>query len=491
MRTDIIVIGGGVAGMVAALRAAQAGAQVTLLARAAPGTACNSAVSGGGLLIAGPNITVAEHYALTMDVGHGINQPELVKVLSREAPACREWLEATTNFRLNVKDKGQGYWSTGGGAGLSARLATAVAATEGIVCRAVTVQALLVDNNTCYGVVVDGPDGLEWLYASATVLATGGYAGLFARHDNPGAPYGSGVVMAARAGARLRDLEFVQFYPVATAEPSLPTFMLFRPFPPEARLVTEDGRDLLNEVFGGRSLNDVVGAARDELSQVIHAENQIGQVYFDATRFDWGQVNRWFAMQHISQYDFDWQRQRAKVAPIAHHAMGGVWIDDHARTSIHRLYAAGEVAAGVHGANRHGSNSLTDCLVFGSIAGIEAAGAAQLSLPSDLQSDGGAAGLQIQPEHGSGAADFATLQDICWDHIGLVRETASLAEAQRRLTQLPLSDARLMAELMLAFAARRTESRGAHYRADFPTEQSEWCHSQIARLIDRKLQFEV
>lgn len=484
MKTDVLVIGGGVAGMVAALRAAQAGAHVTLVARTAPGTECNSAVSGGGLLIAGPNISVDEHYGLTMEVGHGINQPELVAVLSREAPACREWLEATTRFPLNVKDKGQGYWSTGGGAGLAARLSQAIARTEGITTWTATVRQLLVEDETCYGAVIEAEGERQPVWAAATVMATGGYAGLFARHDNPGAPYGAGVVMAAQAGARLRDLEFVQFYPVATAEPDLPTFMLFRPFPPEARLVTADGRDLLNTVYNGRSLNDVVGAARDDLSQLIHTENQTGQVYFDATRFDWRQVKRWFAMQHISQYDFDWQHRRCRVAPIAHHSMGGVWIDAQARTSIGRLYAGGEVASGVHGANRHGSNSLTDCLVFGSIAGVQAAGATPIHPPSHAR----LGGESFPP---SLPADFATLQDICWQHIGLTRDAVSLAEAARRLSDLPPSDARLMAELMLAFAARRTESRGAHDRPDFPGERPEWGHSQIARLVEGQVRFEV
>ena len=483
MTTDVLVIGGGMAGMVAALRAAQAGARVTLLARTPPGTECNSAVSGGGLLIAGPNLSVAEHSALTMDVGHGINDPDLVEVLTRQAPACREWLEATTRFPLNVKDKGQGYWSTGGGAGLSARLAEAVCRSEGITVRTALVSRLLVQDGVCYGALVEAGVERQPLFASATVLATGGYAGLFARHDNPGAPYGSGVVMAARAGARLRDLEFVQFYPVATAEPGLPTFMLFRPFPPEARLVTEDGRDLLDEAFGGRSLNDVAGAARDDLSQIIHAENRTGQVYFDATRFDWSQVNRWFAMQHISQYRFDWQRRRARVAPIAHHAMGGVWIDRHARTNIGRLYAAGEAASGVHGANRHGSNSLTDCLVFGSTAGLEAAGELLTEPPASM-----VPGAEVLPS--LDAADFATLQDICWQYAGLVRDADSLAEAQRRLAKLPPSAALLMAKWMIAFARRRTESRGAHSRADYPAERPEWRKSQTARLVDGRLRFE-
>ena len=483
MSPDVLVIGGGLAGMTAALRAAQAGARVLLLARAAPGVACNSAVSGGGLLIAGPNITHQAHYDLTMEVGHRLNEPALVDTLTRDAPACREWLEAQMGFQLSVKDKGgQGYFSPGGGALISAKVAEAVGREERIEARAWPVRRLLMRDGAVYGALVQDGDALRPVHASATVLATGGYAGLFARHDNPADPMGAGVVMAARAGARLRDLEFVQFYPIATAEPTLPTFMLFRPFAPGARLLTQDGRDLLAERFGGRNLNDVVGATRDDLSRIVHAENERAPVVFDATGCDWSQADRWFSLVYLRRYAWDWEHRPARVAPIAHHCMGGVWIDDHARTSLARLFAAGEVASGVHGANRHGSNSLTDCLVFGCHAGDEAAG---VTPPSDREIADASEG-DIVPER----AEFAALQRLVWDGMGIVRDEAGMARLAEELAALPPSDARLMAQMALAFARRRTESRGAHIRADFPAEDPAWSHSQVGRLEGDRVVFE-
>jgi len=288
--------------------------------------------------------------------------------------------------------------------------------------------------------------------------------------------------MAARAGARLLDLEFVQCYPVAVAEPTLPPFMLFRSFPPEVRLVTEDGRDLLAATFGGMDLNEAIGAHRDELSRVIHAENQRGQVYIDATGCNWSRIDRWFSLRYMSRYDFDWASKRAKIAPIAHHTMGGLWIDARARTSLRRLYAAGEVTGGVHGANRRGSNSLTDCLVFGCIAGDEAAGETP---PSTVPDE-----LLLYPASDPECAAFAALQRICWEGLGIVRDATTLVEAQRRLAELPPSDPRLMAQMVAAFAARRTESRGAHYRTDYPDEDPAWQHSQIACLVGEELTFE-
>ncbi len=483
MTPDVLVIGGGLAGMTAALRAAKAGARVLLLARAAPGVACNSAVSGGGMLIAGPNITREAHYDLTMDVGHRLNEPALVDTLSRDAPACREWLEQTMGFKLSVKDKGgQGYFSPGGGALISARVAEAVAREPRIEAHPWPVRRLLARDGAVYGALVQDGDGLRPVHASATVLATGGYCGLFARHDNPGDPMGAGVVMAARAGARVRDLEFVQFYPIATAEPTLPTFMLFRPFAPGARLLTQDGRDLLAERFGGRSLNDVVGAARDDLSRIVHEENERAPVVFDATGCDWSQADRWFSLVYLRRYNWAWEHRPARVAPIAHHCMGGVWIDEYARTSLARLFAAGEVASGVHGANRHGSNSLTDCLVFGCHAGDEAAG---VTPPGEHDMADASAGPMV-PER----ADFATLQRLVWEGMGIVRDETGMQRLAEELAALPPSDAQLMAQMALAFARRRTESRGAHIRADYPAEDPAWQHSQIGRLEGDEVVFE-
>ncbi|MFN8483549.1 MAG: FAD-dependent oxidoreductase [Anaerolineae bacterium] len=483
MTHDVLVIGGGLAGMTAALRAAQAGAQVRLLARAAPGAMGNSAASGGGLLIAGPNITRQAHYDLTLAVGHGINEPSLVDTLSRDAPACREWLEETMGFKLSVKDKGgQGYFSPGGGALITAKVAEAVAREGRIEAHPWPVRRLLTRDGAVVGALVEAGDGLRPIHASATVLATGGYAGLFARHDNPGDPMGAGVVMAARAGARVRDLEFVQFYPIATAEPSLPTFMLFRPFAPGARLLTQDGHDLLAERFGGRSLNEVVGAARDDLSRIVHEENARAPVVFDATGCDWSQADKWFSLVYLRRYDWDWEHRPARVAPIAHHCMGGVAIDAHARTSLARLFAAGEVAAGVHGANRHGSNSLTDCLVFGCHAGDEAAGVTAASEQEMAEAWPG----EIVPER----ADFAALQRLVWEGMGIVRDAAGMARLATALEALAPSDAQLMAQMALAFARRRTESRGAHIRADYPAEDPAWAHSQVGRLARDGMAFE-
>ena len=468
--------------MVAALRAAKCGARVILLAKDPPGTNCNSAVSGGGFLMACRNLSEAEHAQMTVDTGCGINEPDLVDVLCREAPACRRWLESLLGFDLNAKNDGKGFWCPGGGANLSRKLAEVVTQEPGIEFDALGACQLLVEDGVCHGVVaVDKVGQGCQLWANATILATGGYAGLFARHDNPGTPCGHGVVLAARAGARLRDLEFVQFYPVAVEEPSLSTFMFFRPFPPEARLITEDGRDLLEEKFGDMDLNAAIGAERDELSKTIQAENVDGQVYFDVTGFDWSRKNDWFSLAYISQHDFDWAHRKAKIAPIAHHTMGGLWIDARARTTIDRLYAAGEVAAGVHGANRHGSNSMTDCLVFGSVAGREAAGVSTASRHA----------IQSRPHQSVEREPVDDLQAVCWENIGIVRHASGLVQAGQRLADMPASDTRLMAELLLAFAERRTESRGAHNRSDFAETTPAWQHSQSAHWSDGRLTFEL
>lgn len=480
----VLVVGAGGAGLVAALAAAQAGARVTVACAYPLGQGCNTAVSGGGFMMATDRFSVSEHIHATQRAGRFLNDPDLVQVLCEQANEARRWLEDQLNTAFNPKHNGQGYWFTGGGAGFFQRLRALVQRTASIqVCDWLRVVKLVTCQGRCVGAWGMTPDGKQHpLPAQAVVLASGGYAGIFSRNDNPGDPAGEGIALALAAGASVRDMEFVQFYPLGLAEPALPTLMAFRPFPPQARVVDQAGRSLSETYLGSDDLNEALGTHRDRFSLAIASELERGPVFLDLTRVNWDELERWFSLQFLSRYDFPWRTHPARIAPIAHHTMGGIAIDTWGRTTVPGLYAVGEVASGVHGANRLGSNSLSECLVFGRRAGVHAA-----------QCDAPPANADAFQRVVLSPADpqaFAALQAMCWERLGLNRNADGLQAALAQLESLADGQAGpRIAQVLARFALARSESRGAHFRSDCPDEDPQQATSLFARYADGKLAF--
>ncbi len=488
----MLVVGAGGAGLAAALAAAEAGARVLVACRAPLGRACNTAVWGGGFMMATETFSVQDHVALTLKAGRGLNDPALVHALAEDANDARRWFEAQVGREFNPKHNGQGYWFTGGGAGFFEALSERVRRAPHVaLLENATVTCLLVEDGVCVGAEGVRGGAPFRVRAGATVLAAGGYAGIYARHDNPGDPCGEGLALALAAGVTVRDLEFVQFYPLGLAEPDLPTFMAFRPFPPAARVVNAAGESLTEKHLDTDDLNAAVGDHRDRFSQHIERERAGGPVYLDLRGADWSRLDRWFSLKFLARYDFPWATKPARIAPIAHHCMGGVAIDARGRTDVPGLYAAGEAAAGLHGANRLGSNSLSACLVFGRRAGSEAARSAREVAGGSALSD---AVPDVITSVALDAASLDAIQRCCWEHLGLFRDRAGLLRARERLRALASNGfkarcARTVAEAVAAFALRREESRGAHARSDFPEERVEWGQSLFARMAEGRFTF--
>jgi L-aspartate oxidase len=433
----VIVVGGGVAGLTAALAAAE-GTDVLLLAKA-PVKASNSWQAQGGVAAAlGAGDSPALHAADTFRAGRGLSRPSAVTILTEEAPArIAELVALGVEFDQGLGQEGghslRRVAHAGGaetGKAISAVLAERVRAHPRItVADDVRVLDLWESDGRCVGVITDrGPVG-----APATTIATGGYGALFARTTNPPGALGEGLALAYRAGVALADLEFVQFHPTALLDDG---FLL-------SEALRGEGAVLL-DTSGNRFTDEL--APRDVVARAIaergHADLDLRAI--ERARFPG-------LMATLEEAGYDPSTEPIPVSPAAHYTVGGIVTDLDGATTLLGLYAAGECAAtGVHGANRLASNSLLECLVFGRRAGRAALSAPPLAATP--------APLARPPE----PAVTDELRRELWQDAGLIRN----AEGLERLRHSPLLLPRLLAESALA----RRESRGAHFRDDFPSE---------------------
>ena len=498
--TDVLVIGAGVAGLSAALAAAPA--RVTLLTKTAL-FGGNSAHAQGGIAAAiGAADSPALHARDTHAAGAGLNDHDAVGVLTGEGPdrahallALGARFDRTEDGALALAREAAHsvrrvlHSSDATGAEILKALGRAVRSNPMIrlVERTTVVDLHMVDGRVA-GAFTTDTDGLTTLHqAGAVVLATGGSGQLFEVTTNPVEATADGIALAARVGATLRDLEFVQFHPTALAAPGAD------PLPLVTEALRGEGAVLIDEAgrrFTTDSHPDGDLAPRDVVARAIAQHRLDGHdVYLDATSIGAHFPERFPTVFGACRlHGFDPRTQPIPVSPAAHYHMGGVATALDGRTDIDGLFAAGEVAAtGVHGANRLASNSLLEGLVFGARAGVAAAAyAVENPLP--------AASPPPIDRHRSttrAGATAASLRRIMWRQVGLVRDHDGLSEAIRLLDDLhrPGLDPQtcnllLVARLTARAALARTESRGAHQRADFPHTDRGWSGHLDVRLVD-------
>ncbi len=437
-RYDLVVVGGGVAGLYAALCAAQEAEVVVVCKGSVPGSASYLA-QGGVAAAVGEGDSPALHAEDTLRAGRGLCRPSAVRVLTEEAPArVADLLELGVPFDPEPALEGghshPRVQHVDGAATGKEILKVLVERARGHprihIREGERAVGLVVEDGRCLGVVTRR----QRLLGRATLLATGGYAALWERTTNPPGSVGDGLALAFRAGAALADLELVQFYPTAVAGSGLLLSEALRGA--GAVLIDADGRRFTDEL-----------APRDVVARAICER---GTALLDLRRID----RRRFPglMLALAEMGYDPAREPIPVAPAAHYTMGGIVTDLHGRTGVPGLYAAGECACtGVHGANRLASNSLLECLVFGRRAALAAL--AEPDLPRRARARGTAAPEPAEPV-------TPELRQAMWRQAGLVRDAAGL----ERLARSPHLLARLVARAALA----RRESRGSHFRADYP-----------------------
>ncbi len=497
---DVLVVGAGVAGLSAALSAAGAGRRILVLAKGR-WEENNTAYAQGGVaaVLEGMGDSPGLHAEDTLRVGQGLCEPALVDhVVGQARESIRRLVAQGARFdgeggvparTLEAGHSAARVLHARGdatGAEIRETLAACAARQAGIErwADAFLVDLLTDPDGQCRGALVWSRDRLRAVWAGAVVLASGGYAKIYRETTNVPESTGDGVAAAWRAGATLRDLEFVQFHPTTLYLAGVPRLLLTEALRGEGgRIVDDRGRRFLVEALPEAEL-----APRDQVSRAIVRHLQkpgVAGVYLDLTHMDPRHLQSRFpsVVASCRAHGLDVARDRVPVRPAAHYTIGGVCADADGRSSLPGLFAAGEAAAtGLHGANRLASNSLLEGLVLGSAAGRAAAEVAQAGprAPLRLRGEG--------PTTTRGFMDLddleASLRALMWREAGIERSGANLTgalaavagwegfahrvEAEPVVGRLTLLDMLCVARLLCEAALAREESRGTHHRRDFP-----------------------
>jgi L-aspartate oxidase len=504
---DFVVVGSGIAGLYTALLAQEHGS--VLVVTKAGLEECNTRYAQGGIAAAvDPNDSPEQHYRDTLAAGADLCNPQAVRVLTEEGPArIADLIERGVDFdtvhgevaltREAAHSLPRVLHARGDATGMEVELTLARLARLSRVALLQNhlVTRILVEEGRAAGVAVaDLRQGTrKELPGRNVVLATGGAGRLYRYTTNPEVATGDGVALAYRAGAEVESLEFYQFHPTALYYPSAPPFLITEAARGEGGVL----RNAAGERFmvGQHPLAEL--APRDVVARAITREmRRTGQahVFLDLTHLPPETVLLRFPTIYRTcrELGLDITKEWIPVAPAAHYMIGGVRVDLWGRTNVPGLYACGEVACtGAHGANRLASNSLLEVLVFArrlvqaAVEGVPAQEAAPDAIPV-LRVPGPPAEVEEDPaQEGVGAAG---LRELMWENVGIEREEAGLAHACAQLAawrarpaaglgerdRLEIEAMLLTAHLLANAAHIRQESRGAHYRTDFPTPDSAW-----------------
>jgi L-aspartate oxidase len=504
--TDVLIIGGGLAGLRAAL-AVDPGLSVTVVTKDDLRESSSQYAQGGIAGVIDPEDRFDDHVADTLSAGVGLCHPDVVGSVVREAPERIAELIAW-GTRFDERDGALELGREGGhshdrivhalGDATGREVMRAVIdRTRGLENLSVWPDTFTIDLVTCEGVcrgalVWNPSHGKTLVWARRTILATGGAGQLYRETTNPETACADGMAIAWRAGAGLRDMEFMQFHPTVLYIPGGARSLITEAVRGVgARLVDRDGHRFM-EAFDPRAElapRDIVSRAITEVMERTRHSN----VYLDLSHLDAAFVRQRFPgmVATCAKFGLDLARDRIPVRPGAHYMIGGVAVDSCGRTSVPGLFAAGEVtSSGLHGANRLASNSLLEGLVYGARAGETAARDALAEGEGELRVPAIANVREPAPDGPLDLADIRnSLKSLMWRRVGVERSAEPLAEAFAAVEGwcryvLPrqfaspegwqLQNMLEAASLMIRAAIRREETRGVHVRGDFPGPAEAW-----------------
>lgn len=503
---DILIIGGGIAGLRAAL-AVDPRLSVIVVTKDAWGESNSNYAQGGIASVTAREDSFQDHIQDTLVAGGALCDRRIVEMVVRAAPnLINELISWGTNFD---SDQGELQLGREGGHAHHRILHAMGDATGREIMRVLHARArgtdnislwqhtftldLLVHDDRCRGALLwNAAHGRTMLWAKQTILCTGGAGQIYRETTNPTVATGDGHAMAFRAGAEVRDMEFVQFHPTVLYVAGSSRSLITEAMRGEgARLVDANGYRFMPDYDTRGEL-----APRDVVAQAIADQMEKTRrpcVFLDLSHLDAAFVRRRFPgiAATCQEFGIDIATDPIPVRPGAHYMIGGTTVDDHGRTTVPGLWAAGEVtSSGLHGANRLASNSLLEGLVFGVRAG-EAASHAASDIPDSLQVPALASVRSVANKEPLDVADIRnSLKSLMWRAAGVRRSREGLAEAldsvrhwagyvaQRQFRDVDgweLQNTLLVASLVLEAALTRQESRGVHWRADFPkSDDANW-----------------
>ena len=503
VNTAILVIGGGGAGLRAAIEAKKSGLDVLLVSESPVGLKNNTAISGGGFAAPGiwgnPEDSPEVHFRDTIVAGRFINDQKMLETMTRrstqqfydlkkfgvnkyEEKYERIDLPGHTYPRTTCVEKEMGVNLTRPMRQYA--ISTGIQFMEGIL----VTKLLRADGAVVGALGIDAKGQIFIINAKSTIIATGGTGHLFLRTDNAKGMTGDGYTLAYEVGAILRDMEFIQFYPTGWGKNGSKLFFYEEFIAKGATFRNSLGEDII-ERYGEKL------PTRDVLTRIVMNEIVTGRGIEDNIVCDLTHVPEEERIGYPGNTHYP---EKLRVAPTQHFFMGGIKICDDVEVGIDGLYAAGEVCGGAQGANRLASNAIGEILVFGTIAGHRAASRASkvshVPAPqSEITSE-----IERLNELASGNNKDnlkkleLSLKQIMWDKVGVIRNkqgiedaqreipalreqlgTASLADYRQLLQAIKLANMLTVSEMICGAALTRTESRGAHYRSDYPEEDNE------------------
>lgn len=516
-QTDVVVIGSGGAGLIAAIASAKEGVSVSVLSKTATGSASATEYSSGFFTLPDQEMSSEKYLEHVRRVGKNLSREDLLGYLGESAyPSLQDLCSWGVTLRFlgsghaTVTDSARVPIASGGG--MLSELKN-LASGHGVkFVENVFVTDLLASKNRVFGV-----DYCDWttgstgrIFCKSVIIATGGAGQIFSRTDSPSRITGDGYALALKAGLVLEDMEFVQFYPLGFNEPRFPCWMIRLPVLDIARLTDGAGNEFLKQEMQNRGIKDGMEVslfARDMASRLIQERIDLGDEALlhleDIERACWDEWDLRKTSGCYPQGVKPWDYGPVHVSPLAHYFCGGVKIDNSTATSIDGLFACGEVTGGVDGANRVGGNALSSMVTFGIRAGREAAKISLLRSPRPFT------GAEKEKERyfsNDGVIESRRARNeircLNLKCLGPLREERSIRRAISVLENYLLSElpkvridrpqdflealeleSMLLTSLSVAYSAlSRKESRGVHYRTDFSCEREEYGRSQAVKI---------